>query len=298
MSSPTKKTIGHIHIIINPASGRTEPILSIVNAAMKEAGIQWDVSITKKKDDGIHLAKAAVKQGTDVVVVYGGDGTVMEVISGLLGSEVPLAILPGGSGNVMASELNIPKDLKEACKLVSEGPAKLRAIDVGQFDKRYFAVQLSLGFEAEMMKGTKRATKNTLGRFAYLWSVIAALKTITKVRYDLTVDGQQDTVEGLTCIVANAGHVGFTDVSLDRHIDVSDGLLDVIVVRKANMGLLKLIITALIRGERPDNVEVVKHWQGKDIKVLASPQQMVQCDGEVLETIPSHIKVVVPPEGK
>jgi len=86
--------------------------------------------------------------------------------------------------------------------------------------------------------------------------------------------------------------VGFTDVSLDRHIDVSDGLLDIIVVRKANLSLLKLIVLALFRGERPDNVELVKHWQGKDIKVAVSPKQMVQYDGEVLENIPSHIKVI------
>jgi diacylglycerol kinase (ATP) len=117
MSSFTHKKIKTIHIVINPASGRTEPILSIVNAAMKEAGIHWDVSITKEKGDGLKLAKAAVKQGPDIVGVYGGDGTTMEVISGLMGSEMPLTILPGGSANVLANELNIPMDLKEACKL-------------------------------------------------------------------------------------------------------------------------------------------------------------------------------------
>ena len=125
MSSPIAQKVKTIHIIINPASGRTEPILSIINSAMKEAGIHWDISVTKEKGDGLQLAKAAVKQGADVVCVYGGDGTVMEVMSGLMGSEVPLAILPGGSANIMASELNIPQDLKEACKLICEGPAML-----------------------------------------------------------------------------------------------------------------------------------------------------------------------------
>jgi len=292
MSSRMEKKIKNIHIIINPASGRTEPILSIINLAMKEAGVQWDVSITKEKGDGIQLAKAAVRQGADVVGVYGGDGTVMEVISGLMGSVVPLAILPGGSANIMANELNIPKDLKEACKLICEGQALLHTIDVGQFDKHYFIIGVSLGFEAEMVKGTNRKTKNKIGRFAYLLSAIAALKKITKVRYDLTIDGQEDKVEGVTCIIANTGNVGFTDISLDKHIDVSDGLLDVVVVRKANLSLFKLMVLALLRGERPDNVELVKHWQGKDIKISASPKQMVQCDGEVLEKIPSHIKVI------
>ena len=292
MSSQTNKKRQHLHIIINPAAGRMEPILPVINAAMKEAGIQWDVSITKERDDGLRLAKAAVKQGADVVGVYGGDGTVMEVINGLMGSEVPLAILPGGSANFMANELNIPKDLKEACKLICEGPAKLRTIDVGQFDKRYFIVGISIGFEADMLKGTSRKTKNRIGMLAYVFPAIAALKKIKTVRYDLKIDGQEDKVEGVTCIIANTGNVGFADVSLDRHIDVSDGLLDIIVVRKANLSLFKLIVLALFRGERRDNVELVKHWQGKDIKVAVSPKQMAQCDGEVLEQIPSHIKVI------
>ena len=292
MSSPIAQKIKDIHIIINPASGRTEPILSIINSAMKEAGIHWDISVTKEKGDGLPLAKAAVKQGADVVCVYGGDGTVMEVMSGLMGSAVPLAILPGGSANIMASELNIPQDLKEACKLICEGPATLRAIDVGQFDKHYFIVWISIGFEAVMVKGANRKSKNRFGRFAYLFSAIASLKQISTVRYDLRIDGHEDKVEGVTCIIANAGNVGFTDVSLDRHIDVSDGLLDIIVVRKANLSLLKLIVLALFRGERPDNVALVKHWQGKDIKVSVSPKQMAQYDGEVLENIPSHIKVI------
>ena len=143
-----------------------------------------------------------------------------------------------------------------------------------------------------MVKGANRKSKNRFGRFAYLFSAIASLKQISTVRYDLRIDGQEDTVEGVTCIIANAGNVGFTDVSLDRHIDVSDGLLDIIVVRKANLSLLKLIVLALFRGERPDNVELVKHWQGKDITVSVSPKQMAQYDGEVLENIPSHIKVI------
>lgn len=292
MPSSAHKKIETIHIIINPASGRTEPILSIINATMKEVGIHWDISITKEKGDGLQLAKAALKQGPDIVGVYGGDGTIIEVVSGLMGSKTPVAILPGGSANVLANELNIPMDLKEACKLICKGPAKLRTIDVGQYDKHYFIVGISLGFEADMLKGANRKTKNRIGRFAYVLSAIDALKKIKKVRYDLTVDGQEDMVEGLTCMIANTGNVGFTNVSLDRHIDVSDGLLDIVVVRRANLNLFRLIVYSVLKGKRPDDVELVKHWQGKDIKVSASPKQMAQCDGEVLDTMPSHIKVV------
>jgi diacylglycerol kinase family enzyme len=79
---------------------------------------------------------------------------------------------------------------------------------------------------------------------------------------------------------------------LDKHIDVSDGLLDVLVVRKANFNLLKHIAVTLLKHERPHNLELVQHWQGKEISVSSIPKQTVQCDGEVLEKMPLHIKII------
>ncbi len=287
-----EKKIRNIHIIINPASGKAESILPIINASMKEAGIKWEASITHQAGDAIQFAKAAVKEGIDALAVYGGDGTLMEAISGLIGSETPLAILPGGSANVMATELGIPTDLKEACTLLSHGPLETKAIDVGQFDKRYFLIRISLGFEADVVKGADRATKNRIGIFAYWLSAAAALKITKKAVYQLNIDGQEHAVEGLTCIITNTGNLGFSNISFDKHIDVSDGFLDVVVVRKANLSLLKLMVVTWLKRERPDNVALVAHWQGKEISVSSRPKQAVQCDGEVLNKMPLHIKII------
>ena len=285
-------SVKSIHIIINPASGRAEPTLSIINASMKEAGIKWEASITHQAGDAVRLAKAAAKDGIDALAVYGGDGTLMEAISGLIGSEIPLVILPGGSANVMATELGIPTDLMEACMLLSHGPIATRTIDVGQFDKRYFLVGISLGFEADVVKGADRKTKNKIGILAYFLSAVRALKTTKKAAYHLRIDGQEHEVQGLMCLVANTGNLGFSNISFDKHIDVSDGFLDVVVVRKANLSLFRLMVVTWLKRERPDNLELVEHWQGKDISVSASPEQMIQCDGELLEKLPLHVKVV------
>ena len=287
-----KKKISRIHIIINPASGKEESILPIINASMKEGDITWEASITHKAGDAIRFAKAAVKEGIDALAVYGGDGTVAEAMSGLIGSEMPLIILPGGSANVMANELGIPKDLKEACALMSQVPLRMKTIDVGQCDKRYCLVGISIGFGAEMVKGADRETKNRIGIYSYFLSAAKALKKTRMADYHLTIDGQQHEVRGLTCFIANTGNLGFSSISFDKHIDVSDGFLDVVVVRKANLSLIKLMAITLIKRERPDNMELVKHWQGKEISVSSSPKQTVQCDGEVLETRSLHIKVI------
>ena len=287
-----EKKIGKIRIIINPAAGTGGSILPVINLSMKEAGIKWEASITHEAGEAIKFAKAAVKEGIDALAVYGGDGTVMEAISGLMGSEIPLAILPGGSGNVLAKELGIPKDLKEACALINQVPLTTKTIDVGQFGNRYFILGIALGFGADMIKGAERETKNRIGIFAYLLSAAAALRKVEKAVYHLKIDGQEHEVQGLTCIIANTGNFGFSKISFDKHIDVSDGFLDVVVVRKANLGLFKHMVVTLLKRERPDNLELVSHWQGKDISVSSSPKQMVQCDGELIETIPLRVKVI------
>ncbi len=107
--------------------------------------------------------------------------------------------------------------------------------------------------------------------------------------------GKEYKAQGLTCIVTNVGNLGFTTISLDKHIDVSDGMLDVIIVRKANVRLFNHIITTLIKRERPDNLELVEHWQGKDISITSSLKQMVECDGEILEKVPLNIKIIPAP---
>src|SRR6478752_6280044 len=99
-----------IHVVINPVAGQDTPILNVVNRVFQESDVEWDVSITKKSGDALKQTRQAVKDGADVVAAYGGDGTVAEVASGLVRTKTLLAILPGGTANVMSIELGIPTD--------------------------------------------------------------------------------------------------------------------------------------------------------------------------------------------
>ncbi len=286
------KKIKDIHIIINPASGKKEPVLALINEALKDSGIRWEMLITQKTGDGFQFAKDAVKAEVDAVAVYGGDGTMKEVVKGLQGTPIPLLILPGGSANVLANELNIPRDLKEAFALIHQDSHEIKAVDMGQYNNCHFITGISLGFSADLVKGADRITKNKFGILAYFFAAADALKRLKLTVYRLKIDGKEYKVKGLTCIVSNVGNLGFTKISLDKHIDVSDGLLDVIIVKIANLRLFKLLMTTLLTRERPENYELVGHWQGKDISVSSSRRQIVQCDGEVIEEIPFNIKVI------
>lgn len=158
MSRIPLKKVKKLHIIINPASGKMQPILPIINAVMKETHIDWEILITKKPHDASKFAGKAIKEGVDAVAVYGGDGTVMEAMQAMIGSETPLAILPGGTGNVLANELKISTDLKQACELILKD-SEVRPIDLGKFDEQFFVIRVGLGFEAQMIKGAQRDIK-------------------------------------------------------------------------------------------------------------------------------------------
>jgi YegS/Rv2252/BmrU family lipid kinase len=287
-----EKKIRNIHIIINPGSGKEKSILPVINTFMQAAGIRWEASITHKAGDAIRLTRTASRNKLDAIAVYGGDGTVTEVVNGLVGTEIPLIILPGGSANVIANELGIPWNLKEACALISQNPLRTRNIDVGQLNNRYFIAGISIGFGADLIKGAKREAKSKFGILAYFFSLFTAMQKLKLTIYHLKVDGVSHEVSGITCIVANAGNLGFTKVSLDKHIDICDGLLDIVIVRKADLKLLKLIAITLIKRRRPDNFELVKHLQGKEISISSNHKQIIQCDGEILENLPLHIKIV------
>src|SRR5262245_11092839 len=108
-----------IHVIVNPAAGQGRPVLGILNSIFQSAGVE--VFTTEKAGDARRLAAQAAQAGVDAVAVYGGDGTLMEAASGLVGTAVPVAILPGGTGNVGAFELGIPGDLTAAASLLLDG---------------------------------------------------------------------------------------------------------------------------------------------------------------------------------
>jgi YegS/Rv2252/BmrU family lipid kinase len=287
-----------VHVIINPAAGQDRPILGRLNSVFQPAEIDWDVFITKKEGDGRRLAQQAVAAGADVVAAHGGDGTISEVANGLIGSDIPLAIIPGGTANVLAIELGIPNDPGEAAALIC-GNSTLRVVDVGQIEQKYFVQRASIGLEAKIVDGADRDSKVRLGWLAYALSALQALTEPPSERYLLTLDGQQVEMEGLACFVANAGNLGLPGFTLAPTIDMSDGLLDVVIIQQANLtSLLSLALNAVGAGFNPDTIH---HWQVRQVAIQAEPSQAVQSDGEIIgetpiitKILPQALRIIVP----
>ena len=290
----------HVFVIVNPASGQDETILNTINKIFRATGLDWDIAITKKAGDASRLAQQAAASGdVDVVAIYGGDGSVMEAAAGLIGSEVPLAILPGGTNNVMSVELGVPKALTDAAALIGGAPARIRPVDMGRLNDKLFILRVGIGYEAVINETADREMKDRLGGFAYSLAGLKSLKDPPLARYKLTLDGQVEELEGLWVMIANSASLGAPNLNLVHDIDVSDGLLDVIVVRERDLDSLMSVVTSIA------DVELIgkplPHWQVREVLIGADPPMAVTGDGEIWDptplsasVIPHAVKILVP----
>lgn len=287
-----------IQIIINPASGGDKPILNVLNDILQPAGVDWDISLTHKGGDGTRLAREAVAAGVDLVAAYGGDGTQMEVANGVLGSGVPQAILPGGTGNAMAHDLKIPLDLKGAATLMVTSRVR-RAIDLARIGEQVFMLRAYAGVSSE--QAASREEKNRLGQLAYIQAGVKFLTTMSPKRFRATVDGVVVEVPALICYILNAGSIGgVLGISLPSFgaVDISDGFLDLYAVTKRFQPRQAIAHHMFRLG---DSEAGVYHWSGAQITLETESPEDVWIDGEMAGTtpftasvLPGALEIVVP----
>ena len=279
-----------VHIVINPAAGQPKPILNQFNDVLYPAGVDWSVSITLKSGDATRFARQAIAEGAEAIGAYGGDGTVMEVSQAVQGGDIPMAILPGGTANLMSVELGVPKELPKAAQLMVDPDSVVRYVDMGKVGEQPFMLRVGIGIAGEKVKIADRELKDKWGILAYSIAGLKALETVPLANYRITVDGEEYETEAKTCLIDNAGNMGMQRVTAAKSISVSDGLLDVIAVRDASIGSL-VAVGKQISGREPKPGDV-EHWQGREITIDCDPPQTVQVDGEIWDPTPLSASVL------
>ena len=286
-----------IHFILNPSSGQEEPILSYINSAFEDSKIKWEVSVTKESGDAGRLARELVNK-TDLIAVYGGDGSVAEVSEALIGTNKPMAIIAGGTANVMAKELGLPISSVEALQLLKDGNVKIEEIDSGEVNGTPFILRVNFGILADMILDTNRELKNSLGQLAY---GITTLQTVAKAEpsiYEMIIDGERFVENGVALTVTNSGSIGISDYAFLPGISITDGLLDVILLQDTDIAtLFKVAGSTLLKSDS----NVLKHWKCKEIKIQMQKEVNLLCDDwkKTLRDIeikvrPKSLLVVVP----
>ena len=287
-----------IPVIINPSAGRKTAVLAELNQVFRTAGARWSVEITQAKNDGVRLARQLVEQGAEIVAVYGGDGTISEVATGLAGTRSALAILPGGTGNVIAYEFGIPQDLVAAARLVVS-EHRIRLVDLGEAGDRKFLIRAGVGLEAAAIERTPRKLKDRFGLLAYGIGGLQALIESRPMDFVLELDGKIHETQGVACTVANSSYFGWPGLRLSPKIDIEDGLLDVFVLRRVDLKLIAQFVSDNLGGTL--SMADLQHWQVTQARIEVDPPQTVQVDGDYLgmtpvelHSRPQSLRVVVP----
>lgn len=242
----------------------------------------------------MHAGEIAAERGRgyDAVFTLGGDGTAMEVAGALAFSGIPLGVLAGGTGNLLARALGIPRNVSKAVPQLLQGT--VRQLDLGLVQGRHFAVAAGVGIDAAMIAETPRWLKRRLGVLAYtLIAMRAALRAVVHKQYFLarvTVDGELVERRAAAVLFANFGAILDDRIAFGPEIVVDDGLLDCCIFSPDGLlDALRIMWRVTRRDFRPHHAMLYK--KGRTFEIETVPALAMQADGELLGATPAIITV-------
>jgi len=302
-----KPKYGRVLVIINPVSGQQDPdeTTRLIGARAERAGIETEIRRTQKEGDAERWAQEAADNGFDLVLTSGGDGTVVEAITGLIrsGNKVALAQLPSGTASQIALALNISRDLEEALELLFDTPSKEVDLDVGYLPQqdRYFALITGAGFDAQVISESPRALKRRLGFLAYVLTGVREMFRLERSTITLELDGQRRRVRAHTAMIVNIGRIDNANISIGPDIWHHDGVLNVMVIGSKGLRDNLRLAWRLFRQDYTNSSDLRYFQAKKKVRISSRPPLPTQIDGDPLgetplevEVIPGGVRVLVP----
>ena len=295
-----------VMVIVNPASGKKAGITT--NAAgtdevrriLEANNIQADVVETEYPEHATELAKEAVREGYDIVVACGGDGTVSEVATALIGKKATLGVLPLGSANNVARMMHVPFDLEEAGKLLRLG--EIRKVDVGRCNGHYFLETAGVGLDAALFPILNQVDK---GEYIRLLDAARTLFRFRPHRFTLILDRKIVRVRALMVLVANGPYWGYS-IPLAPDAIIDDHLFDVVVFRNfSKTDFIRHVIGALLRRGEVENPQAphdgkprthhpkLETYHAKRVRVLARGRRLpVHSDAHPRGYTPASVEIL------
>lgn len=269
----------NIHFIVNPIAGKGKNELSqaFLDAFFPKS--EFSISI-KKTEFVLHakaLTKTSIEEGAQIIVACGGDGTINEVASCLVNTSVVLGILPMGSGNGLASNLKIPKNLKKALAIIKNQNAI--TIDTGIINGESFFSNTGVGFDAHIISDFEENTTRRL--FSYVKSTLRTLKkyhyrNVVELKYNQTIE----LISPFLLFVSNSNEMGYK-MSLTPRASLQDGLLDLVIVPElSNFKLFLFTILFLFKKHHWMKEVRFKQITSLEIKSVDDIILKTQKDGE------------------
>ncbi|MGD1907573.1 MAG: YegS/Rv2252/BmrU family lipid kinase [Leptolyngbyaceae cyanobacterium] len=279
------------HLIFNPVSGQGNPQEDLLKIRQwLTPQLQLHVHLTTPKISPKDLAEAAIAAGADLLIASGGDGTVSAVAGAVIGTDIPLGVIPRGTANAFAVALDIPTNLRGACDTIVAG--LIQTVDAARCNGLPMVLLAGIGFEAETVERANRETKSRWGALAYIFAGIQQLNEQELFDTTIEVDGNTNQLKAAAITVANAAPPTSVLAQGSGQVIASDGLLDITIgspqsALQAIDTMVKLFGNALIRTEM--ELEGVVQLQATKVRVATEPPQKVVVDGEIIGTTPIEV---------
>jgi YegS/Rv2252/BmrU family lipid kinase len=286
-----------ICFIHNPISGvrRIGRLEDLIRGSLDSDKFDYTILETAGPKDAMRLASAAVSEKFDIVVAVGGDGTINEVVQGMGNDPLILGIIPLGSGNGLARHLGIPLDPEKALRQINK--MNIATIDTASINGYPFVSIAGLGFDARV--ANKYSKIRQRGFFGYFRVIVMEFLRYREREYILNFNGHKLTRKALLLSIANSNQFGYNTV-IAPVASASDGMLDVVIVKKFPLGELPRMISLLFT-EKINQSSYVESHQTREIFITRKRGKRVNIDGEAvrmgrqifIRVQPSTLRVII-----
>lgn len=257
--------------------------------SLRASGMTYEVVETNASLDG--AIRNRLLEGWDCVAAGGGDGMVAAVAHALIGTGLPLGILPLGTGNLVARELGIPLETAEAVEALARNP-RPRAIDAMRIASKTYLLNAGVGVNAEVIDETSRLGKSLFGRAAYVGTAVWKTLRAKTHKIEITIDGDTQTHHATDVLISNCGILARALNPNGPDIRADDGLLDICVIRVKTP--LEYPWYYLLRWIAPKRVNTISTETAarRSIRIRCAKPIVVQADGDVIGTTPVDIELL------
>jgi Sphingosine kinase and enzymes related to eukaryotic diacylglycerol kinase len=280
------------YVVVNPVAGVSQPeaVRERIEAAFLSRDIPFEIYETTGDEDLRQKVRNAVQQGFRLFVSAGGDGTLSGVIDGLVGTQIPLIILPTGTWNTVAQIMNIPLQIDPALELVFH-EHMIRTVDALQVDQGFFILSVSAGVGSRTMEDVKRQEKRRFGKLVDLWKGLSQLMEFRSYLFDIKIDGKPTRFRASELLVANSASLGLKALQLDPSIRMDDGKLNVCRIYANTLGEYFKLAISMLRGDQKHNWNVFCMEATKEVEIRCREKLPVQGDGDIIGRLPVTVKI-------
>jgi len=296
MTEEKKKIV----FIVNPKAGITPKSKVVIELLagniIPSSRFIPEVIFTERPGHATEIAATSIGKGADIIVASGGDGTVNEVACALVDTNIPMGILPAGSGNGLARCLGISMSYALALRTIIRGKTKL--MDVATVNDKLYTSIAGIGFDAFVAQ--KFADSSIRGMLSYMQIILNEFSSYKPLAYNLTIDGEDFEKQALMIVFANSNQFGFnTKIAPDAKVD--DGYLDICVVKKMPVTQLLNVGYHTMRGTL-GNTGFAEYFRGKEISIANIHDPLMNIDGEpkimnspvIIKIKPLCLRVIIP----